>query len=128
MLFWIFVLMFIIGIVWFDRYDDNAVSLLMWVIGILGIAVSLFVIICSYLGLDGQVSANHTRYDTLVYQAENNIYDNDNDLGKRELIVDIQEWNEDLSFYKEAQDDFWIGIYIPNVYDQFEYIPLTLIK
>lgn len=125
MLFWIFVLMFIIGIVWF-KDCDNAVSLLMWIIGILGIAVSLFVIICSYVGLDGQVSANHTRYDTLVYQVENNIYDND--LGKRELIVDIQEWNEDLSFYKEAQDDFWIGIYIPNVYDQFEYVPLTLIE
>ena len=39
-------------------------------------------------------------------------------------MTDIQDWNEDLAKYREIQDDFWIGIYIPNVYDQFEFIEL----
>lgn len=91
-----------------------------------GIAFIIMVIVmcCSYIGIDGYIAKNQARYETLVYQYENDIYDNDNDLGKRDLIEDIQEWNEDLAWYKENQDDFWIGIFIPNVYDQFEFIEL----
>ena len=60
--------------------------------------------LCSYTGVDGYIAASNARHDALVYQYENDIYDNDNDLGKRELIKDIQNWNEDLARYKENQD------------------------
>ena len=52
------------------------------------------------------------------------MYDNDNEIGKKELMNQIQEWNEDLAWYKANQKDFWIGIFIPNVFDQFEFINL----
>lgn len=47
-----------------------------------------------------------------------------NRLGLCDLMVDIDDWNTDLAWYKEAQDDFWIGIFIPNIYDSFNYIEL----
>ena len=123
MLFWTFVIIMIAGFVLFT-YDLENLGIAISVIGIFGIIASVVVLAINYIGIDGYIARMNTRYGTLVYQYENDIYDNDNDLGKREMMVDIQNWNEDLSSRRERQRDFWIGIYIPNIYDQFEYIEL----
>lgn len=123
MLFWTFVIITIAGFVLFT-FDWENLGITISVIGIFGIIASVVVLAINYIGIDGYIARMNTRYETLVYQYENDIYDNDNDLGKRELMVDIQNWNEDLSSRRERQRDFWIGIYIPNIYDQFEYIEL----
>ena len=123
MLFLTFVIIMIAGFVLFT-YDLENLGIAISVIGIFGIIASVVVLAINYIGIDGYIARMNTRYETLVYQYENDIYDNDNDLGKRELMVDIQNWNEDLSSRRERQRDFWIGIYIPNIYDQFEYIEL----
>ena len=123
MLFWTFVIIIIAGFVLFT-YDLENLGIAISAIGIFGIIASVVVLAINYIGIDGYIARMNTRYETLVYQYENDIYDNDNDLGKRELMVDIQNWNEDLSSRRERQRNFWIGIYIPNIYDQFEYIEL----
>ena len=123
MLFWTFVIIIIAGFVLFT-YDLENLGIAISVIGIFGIIASVVVLAINYIGIDGYIAQMNTRYETLVYQYENDIYDNDNDLGKRELMVDIQNWNEDLSSRRERQRDFWIGIYIPNIYDQFKFIEL----
>ena len=123
MLFWTFVIIIIAGFVLFT-FDWENLGIAISVIGIFGIIASVVVLAINYIGIDGYIARMNTRYEILVYQYENDIYDNDNDLGKRELMVDIQNWNEDLSSRRERQRDFWIGIYIPNIYDQFEYIEL----
>lgn len=123
MLFLTFVIIIIAGIVLFT-YDLENLGIAISVIGIFGIIASVVVLAINYIGIDGYIAQMNTRYETLVYQYENDIYDNDNDLGKRELMVDIQNWNEDLSSRRERQHDFWIGIYIPDIYDQFEFIEL----
>lgn len=90
--------------------------------------IELAVMGCNHFGVDGYIAKMNTRREMLVYQLENDIYDNENDLGKRELMTDIQSWNEDLANYKERQDDFWLGIFTPNIYDQFEFIELEEIE
>ena len=123
MLFLTFVIIMIAGFVLFT-YDLENLGIAISVIGIFGIIASVVVLAINYIGIDGYIAQMNTRYETLVYQYENDIYNNDNDLGKRELMEDIQRWNEDLAANQKNQHDFLIGIYIPNIYDQFKYIEL----
>lgn len=128
MLFWIFVAILIAGIIWMVcdsrswRYEGGKLATI--TVGILSVAASIFIMCTNYIGVDAYVDRMNARYDTLIYQYENNIYDNDNDLGKRELMVDIQDWNENLASKQQLQDDFWVGIYTPDIYDQFKPIEL----
>ena len=129
MLFWLVVLSIVVclGLAVYveKRFQDYSVPFLVIAsIGFIVAIVMLVVIIVKNTNVDAYVAENQMRYEMLVYQYENDIYDNDNDLGKRDLMEDIQEWNEDLAYYREAQDDFWVGIFHPNVYDQFEFIEL----
>lgn len=125
MLFWILLAFAFVGIVWAVYDEWNIVADLFAVVGSLVAIISIVIFSSCNIGVDGYVSQMNTRYEMLTYQYENDIYENDNDLGKRELMNDIQEWNEDLANYKAIQDDFWIGIYVPDVYDQFEFIKLN---
>lgn len=124
MLFWILLVIAVIGIVWVMLDEWSCAAMIVCGVGVLAAVFSIAAFACGNIGVDGYVSQMNTRYEMLTYQYENDIYDNDNDLGKRELMTDIQDWNEDLANYKAIQDDFWIGIYIPDIYDQFEFIEL----
>ena len=132
MLFWLFVNVMLVGILLlilefrFLFNNDFVINtgLTMSIIGCTAVLASIVIILFSHIGLDAKVERYNARYESLIYQYENNIYDNDNDLGKKELMDDIQEWNEDISYYKGIQYDFWLGIYYPNIYDQFEKIEL----
>lgn len=129
MIFWLVVLSIVVSLVLATyvekRFGDYSwLFLVIAIIGFIVAIIMLAVIIVENTNVDAYVAENQMRYEMLVYQYENDIYDNDNDLGKRDLMEDIQEWNEDLAYYREAQDDFWVGIFHPNIYDQFEFIEL----
>lgn len=135
MLFWIFAIVLAAGIVGVVMLGEccsyHGVYMTACFVTVIAGAVFAFmvvVLIVQYVGVDGQVKSDEVRYDSLVYQCENNFYDNDNDIGKKELVNQIQEWNEDLAWGKEIQRDFWMGIFIPNIYDQFEFIELDALK
>ena len=126
MLFLIFLTLLIVGVgVMLTISDDYIpISAGIFAIGLLGVIASVVILCVNYIGIDGDVERNQVRYDSLTYQYENYLYDNDNDVGKKELMSEIQSWNEDLAWYKTMQRNPWIGIYIPDVYDQFDFIEL----
>ena len=134
MIFWITLIAVIVfavlAIVFFDSFDFEWVSMLSTIFSaIAGIAfvVMLIVVIVNNVGVEASIEANKQRYESLIYHAENNLYENDNDLGKKELVNQIQEWNEDLARGKALQDDFWVGIFYADIYDEFNFIPMTVL-
>lgn len=130
MLFWIFVGIFVVAfvgvIVCYHLGCDVGVGLtaILTVMSGIAIVVSIAIIADRYSHADADVAQYQKRYESLTYQYENDFYNNDNDVGKYELVSQIECWNTDLAYRKTIQRDFWLGIYYPNIYDQFEFIKL----
>lgn len=130
MLFWLVVAALVISIIVIAiknkiSYDYHIVVDAYEVISVVLGVVILFmtVAICiSNFDADAKAAKYKERYDSLVYQYENEIYCDDNVV--YDLLTDIREYNEDLAYYQEIQDDFWIGVFYPNIFDQFELIEL----
>ena len=134
MLLVVIIVLLIIGILGLIAYDNDwfkygwindamlnigATITIAATIGIIGSGIVFGV---NYLGVDGYVEKCNKCYETLVFQVENNFYKDD--VTTRELVKEIQEWNCDLAKNKINQYSPWIGIYIPDIYDQFEFISL----
>ena len=134
MIFWITLIAFVVSLVLAIIFADSLAfewigmfsAVLTFVAGAAA-AIMLIVIIVNNVGVEANIEVNKQRYDSLVYQAENNLYENDNDLGKKDLVNQIQEWNENLAKGKVLQDDFWVGIFYADIYDQFDFIPMTVL-
>lgn len=131
MLFYLVVSAFVISIIVFaienkisgGCYDTitNVFEVISVVSGLVALIMTVAICIGNF-GAEADAAKYKERYDSLVYQYENEIYCDDNVV--YDLLADIREYNEDIAYYQEIQDDFWIGVFYPNVYDQFELIEL----
>ena len=125
MIFWIVVIVMAVAIALFVLTDWlDVVWATIGVISFVAVAIMLALIIKNNIGPDARIAMYQRRYDALVYQYENDFYDNDNDIGKRDLMENIEAWNADLAYRKKIQRDFWVGIFYPNIYDGFDFIEL----
>lgn len=147
MLFWLCLIVLIVGIglviigemEWFDARNENKLRKFLyqnhytikssgWVTAIIsGIIIVIMIIVfaCAYIGVNAQVESNKERYNAITYKVESGACRDEFGLLNKEVIDEIQDWNEDVIYYKNIQKDFWVGIFVPNVYDQFETIDYT---
>lgn len=112
----------------FDFFGFNLFANITTMFCSLILIITIIIAIICNVGVEGQLASKKETYNSLVYQATNNLYNNDNNLGKKELANQIQEWNEDIAIGKTLQHNLWIGIFYPNIYDELEFIPLSLLK
>ena len=83
----------------------------------------MLIIICGqYIGVDAQVEKNKEIYNAIEYKVTSGSCRDELGLLSKEVIDEAQEWNKDVAYYQNIQDDFWVGIFYPNIYDQFEII------
>lgn len=127
----VFLIIGILGLIAFDNdwFKHEYANYSVYIIGIIATTITIVGIIASgitfainYLGINGYIEECNKRYETLVFQVENNLYKDD--ITTHELVKDVEKWNCDLANKKINQYDLWIGIYIPDIYNQFEFISL----
>lgn len=130
MLFWMFVIGLFIGIGLLIVGDYNCNDSILYlgasfiVISIIGLTFSLIIMLANHVDTDAKVAEYQERHKALVYKLETEAARDELGLLNKEIIDEIQKWNEDIVYHQKVQDSFWIGIYYPNVFDQFEIIEL----
>ena len=62
--------------------------------------------------------------EALVYQLDNNLYDNDNDLGMKDLYNEIVDYNQKVARGRINSKNGWISVFYPIDYDSLELIEL----
>ena len=121
------VICFVIFIMSSNKYDGawDAINLISLVLVITAFVLSMGlggVSIIARAGADAYLASMQEKRSALVYQLENNIYDNDNDLGKKELYSEITEYNCDVAKGKTMRDNIWFYNLYADVYDNLELI------
>ena len=131
MVLWISIFVMVICLVIFiissNKYGDvwDAISVVSLVFAIIAFASSMVlggVSIIARAGEDAYLASMQEKRSALVYQLENDIYDNDNDLGKKELYSEITEYNCDVAKGKTMRDNIWLYNLYPDAYDNLELI------
>lgn len=126
MIFWVFVVLTIVFAVMEVKeiMDLEVVWTLFGAIcGLLSL-IMLFIIICNNAGTGGMIALHQERYKALTYKVESENSRDNLGLLNKDYVDEIQSWNEDLAKNKSLQRDFWLGVFYPNIYDDFETIDL----
>ena len=121
------VICFVIFIMSNNKYDGawDAINLISLLLSITAFVLSIVlggISIVARAGADAYLASMQEKRSALVYQLENDIYDNDNDLGKKELYSEITEYNCDVAEGKIKQNNIWVYNLYCNVYDELELI------
>ena len=100
----------------------NFISIVLTVLFFIISAVLGVIAISASVGSESYLASMQEKRNVLVYQLENDLYDNDNDIGKKELYSEIIEYNCDVAKGKIMQDNIWVYNLYPDVYDDLELI------
>lgn len=107
-----------------STYDAlTGFEILLLIIAVLLVIAAIvmgIIILVENSGTDAKLEDLRQRGEILEYQLENDLYDNDNDLGKKELYSEIEDYNSTIVKGKAMQNDFWYGIFYPDIYDHLE--------
>lgn len=133
MIFWLSIIIFAVGVVILIanrigeslsyEYEYSNVSATVLVLGVavafIG-AVYLLIaglpLVTSQTTITATKQANVEKYKALTYKLESEACRDQFGLLNKEIIDEVQDWNTDITYYKSMEDNFWMGIYYPDVY------------
>lgn len=81
------------------------------------LVIALVVLAGMYIDAPSQTAKNIERYNALVYQVENKMWEHEVDVSKKTLVDQITNWNSDYASHQANRNNIWIGgIFIPDIY------------
>ena len=101
------------------------VAIILAFIGIIGSIVSVFVMIGMNADAAAQKAKLNETYTAIEYKITSGACRDELGLLTKEVIDEAQEYNETISYHKTMQNSFWLGVYIPDIYNDFELIDYT---
>ena len=131
MILWICIVIVIIGFILAaisycqatDIWDViGGVSVIFAVVSFVASIILGVIAVSASVGSESYLASMQEKRNALVYQLENDLYDNDNDLGKKELYSEITEYNCDVAEGKIMKDNIWVYNLYADVYDELELI------
>lgn len=99
-----------------------SISIVLAVLFFIISAVLGVIAISASVGSESYLASMQEKRNALVYQLENDLYDNDNDLGKKELYSEIIEYNCDVAKGKIMQNNIWVYNLYADAYDDLDLI------
>lgn len=133
MIFWLSIIIFAVGVVMLIangigrtlnykyEYSNTSEFIL-----IFGVAVAFIGAVClliaglllaiSQTTITATRQANAEKYKALTYKLESEACRDQFGLLNKEIIDEVQRWNVKVTYYKAMEDNFWVGIYYPDVY------------
>lgn len=110
----IFLIMFIIGIFILFHNDDSLIGFSCAMFGGVATLITGLFMIPNFPAI---------KEDTRIHlQEQYKVYTSDTSVV---LASDIAEYNAKIISGKKYQKNFWIGAFIPNIYDEFELIEVS---
>ena len=136
MLLWTTVGLFLVGILLYKigsrfrrlrkRGIDNVGVGMMVIFGVI-LMFMLVMTSIDYIGVDAEMAKKQQHRDFLVTQYKTGVYDS-SVYSQYNLLQKIDEWNCDLAEKQKLTHDYWVGIFVPDYYDDLEYITVNLFE
>lgn len=108
-----------------DAYNELDKSCLVLVVLIVILAIELGVMGFTLLGSKGREASYQEHRKLLVERYTQCIKDGKFNYMDDRILQDIDTWNSDLAWRKEVQNDLWIGIFVPDIYSDLDYITIN---
>ena len=80
------------------------------------------------IGREATLASMKEKYKVLVYKAESDFIQDEFGFVNKEIIDEIQNWNTDIAYKKQKQNNFWTGIFVADIYDELEVIDLSKLR
>ena len=90
------------------------------------VGIMLLVLAFIYIDAPAEYASKQAEYEVFSWEVENDVYATDDDVvGRKELYTDVRNWNKDVARKKAKTDDFWVGIFVPDYYNDLQLIELN---
>ena len=136
MLLWTTIGLFLVGVLLFNvghrfkrlrRASLDEVGAGMAVIFGFIMILALIDMAITYIGVDAEIAKKQQHRDFLIAHYKTGVYDS-SVYSQYNLLQKIDEWNCNLAEKQKLTHDYWVGIFVPDYYDDLEYITVNLFE